>query len=343
MGSCERQRNEQRERVGPARNADKSNGITSINNGCPNSVKGNEELQMPTGSRVLQCENFGVQIAECCCSTHLDSPDRDVSEDSGCASNEAHTDCSADVQRQGKLEQRPVPHCNETSAQKTESDQSQHATPETLVTILHFNDVYQLSNLPRLMTAIRQEKSLRTNVIVTMGGDFLAPSLLSSLDNGAAMVRLFNLMGVDYVCFGTGARNHEADIPYEALTQRISEFHGVWLNSNMPGFEPALPSHAAHALTGEDGSVGARTVGFLGLLVGGEGFSTLYRIGAMGGYCEGIVPVLRAHEAASAALRSEAHVDAIVPMTHQNVAEDRLMAASGMCAATDKTNPDIHA
>ena len=54
---------------------------------------------------------------------------------------------------------------------------------------------------------------------VTMGGDFLAPSLLSAIDGGAGMVRVMNEIGVTHVCFG----NHEADVPSRMLLQRIAE------------------------------------------------------------------------------------------------------------------------
>ena len=61
-----------------------------------------------------------------------------------------------------------------------------------------------------------------------LSGDFLAPSLLSGLDHGAGMMDILNRIPVDYCCFG----NHESDVPYESLQQRVLEFRGeAWINS----------------------------------------------------------------------------------------------------------------
>jgi hypothetical protein len=40
------------------------------------------------------------------------------------------------------------------------------------------------------------------NTIVVLPGDFVAPSLLSSLDRGKGMIDMMNRVGVNYVCFG---------------------------------------------------------------------------------------------------------------------------------------------
>ena len=47
--------------------------------------------------------------------------------------------------------------------------------------IIHVNDVYELDMLPNLATAIKQE-SAGQHTIALLPGDFLAPSLLSSID-----------------------------------------------------------------------------------------------------------------------------------------------------------------
>jgi 2',3'-cyclic-nucleotide 2'-phosphodiesterase (5'-nucleotidase family) len=46
-------------------------------------------------------------------------------------------------------------------------------------------------------------RELRTaNTAVVLAGDFLAPSLLSSLDSGRGMVDVMNDVGIEFVCFG---------------------------------------------------------------------------------------------------------------------------------------------
>lgn len=52
--------------------------------------------------------------------------------------------------------------------------------------VICVNDVYEMDHMPRLKTAV---KELRTdNTVVILAGDFLAPSLLSSLDSGEAFL-----------------------------------------------------------------------------------------------------------------------------------------------------------
>lgn len=97
--------------------------------------------------------------------------------------------------------------------------------------IIHINDVYTLENLPRLKSFLNETPGL-----VTIGGDFLAPYLLSTLDHGAGMIELLNSLPTKYAILG----NHESDIPHAALLDRISEFQGKWLNSNFPIFDGTL-------------------------------------------------------------------------------------------------------
>ena len=60
--------------------------------------------------------------------------------------------------------------------------------------ILHINDVYKLDNFPSLKTLIDEQSCPSENddspdgLCVILGGDFLGPSLLSSIDAGASMV-----------------------------------------------------------------------------------------------------------------------------------------------------------
>lgn len=140
------------------------------------------------------------------------------------------------------------------------------------------------------------------------------------------MVDCLNRVGVNVVCFG----NHESDVPYEALGYRIDEFHGVWLNSNMPGFKPSLPEHHVQYLMGEDGTACTRKVGLIGLLIGGGHFAATYRDDALGGAAANIVPVLEAHEKVCEDLwNAHPDLDCIIPLTHQDQAEDEAMAATG--------------
>ena len=193
------------------------------------------------------------------------------------------------------------------------------------IKIFSVNDVYELDKLAMMKTCI---DTLRTdNTVVLLQGDFLAPSLLSSLDKGKGMVDTMNAIGVQYVCLG----NHESDVPYLSLKRRIEEFNGVWLNSNMPGWgkdpdanEPECPHHHVFNLEG------GRSLVMLGLNVGGGENASLYRDGALGGHAAGIVPVLDAVDDAVAIAKTECpDADAIVPLTHQDMPDDLALARKG--------------
>src|SRR5580704_9488489 len=93
--------------------------------------------------------------------------------------------------------------------------------------IVSMNDVYSLVNLPRMKTLVRhQSREAPADVmLVILAGDFLAPSLLSSLDGGRGMVECLNDIGITHVVLG----NHEDDVPTAALRERVRELQAVWL------------------------------------------------------------------------------------------------------------------
>eukprot|EP00928_Gymnodinium_smaydae_P090834 TRINITY_DN7454_c2_g2_i2.p1 TRINITY_DN7454_c2_g2~~TRINITY_DN7454_c2_g2_i2.p1 ORF type:complete len:718 (-),score=99.36 TRINITY_DN7454_c2_g2_i2:76-2229(-) len=192
--------------------------------------------------------------------------------------------------------------------------------------IIAINDVYELNQLSRVKTLVIDQKKTARNVVTTLAGDFVGPSLLSSLDAGHGMIRVLNSIPVDYVCFG----NHETDIPYTKLVQRISEFQGTWLNSNMPDFRPELAERAIKRLVGEDGTSNARLVAFLGFCIGGGKFGSTYRADAFGGAHKTMIPVVDASNELEPRLRDlYPDLDEIVPITHQDLQEDVVLAESG--------------
>eukprot|EP01036_Dinobryon_divergens_P036504 gene36504-47549_t len=154
--------------------------------------------------------------------------------------------------------------------------------------IVHFNDVYNLDmsyeEEPRggarkfasQVKAYRQELASRGfgRPLVLFSGDFVGPSLMSSLTQGAHLIAALNAIGTDYATFG----NHELDYGYNSLKSRLQgvdddlfdeevgfEEYEVseaqWLCSNMTEVATGLPMGGAkvrrHALvhweTGQDG------------------------------------------------------------------------------------------
>jgi 2',3'-cyclic-nucleotide 2'-phosphodiesterase (5'-nucleotidase family) len=68
--------------------------------------------------------------------------------------------------------------------------------------ILQINDVYELQNFPSFKTLVDEKSQGPDKTLVILAGDFLAPSLLSSLDKGRGMVDTMMACGITHVCFG---------------------------------------------------------------------------------------------------------------------------------------------
>lgn len=115
--------------------------------------------------------------------------------------------------------------------------------------ILSVNDVYRISGvdakayggIPRLRTVRKQLEERHPELIVFLAGDFLYPSLLSRVYEGAQMIDVLNLLDGDadgfddrfFVALG----NHEFDRGdlEEAwmLDARVDESQFRWINSNV--------------------------------------------------------------------------------------------------------------
>lgn len=181
------------------------------------------------------------------------------------------------------------------------------------------NDVYLLDHLPRLRSFVRHEATASPAelLLVTVAGDFVAPSLLSSLDRGVGMIDCLNAVPVTHVIFG----NHEDDVPFAALQDRVREFRGVWLNTNLRGFPVELPSHQCLTLGGE--GVRPVLVGLVGVV---SADPALYRPHPFAGLT--IAPAGESAVAEARRLRA-AGAGCVIALTHQAIDDDRALAAQG--------------
>jgi len=95
--------------------------------------------------------------------------------------------------------------------------------------IVSINDVYELHNLPKLQTFLSR-LSYKPSA-VTLAGDFLSPSTLSSVDGGRGMVATLRATGMTHVSLG----NHEQDLRLESLHDRLAKLSKSVhvINSNM--------------------------------------------------------------------------------------------------------------
>ncbi len=177
--------------------------------------------------------------------------------------------------------------------------------------IVAVNDVYTLENLPRLRTLVEHHRTTDPAdvFLVTLAGDFVGPSILSSLDAGRGMVDCMRMVGVTHAIFG----NHEDDVPTEALRKRINELGATWLSTNA-AFDPPLPR--SQVLT-----VGSVRVGLVGVVMTD---GATYHRPPFGG-----AVLTNANEAArteAARLMREEGCACVIPLTHQPVADDRELA-----------------
>lgn len=191
------------------------------------------------------------------------------------------------------------------------------ASPPLRLRIIAINDVYHLDHLPRFRSLVEHWRAVdpADALLVTMAGDFVAPSLLSSLDAGRGMIACLNACGVTHVSLG----NHEDDIPPTELRARMSELAGVWLNTNMPSF--GGQTKPFDVVTVRRGEASVR-VGLLGILMDEP---SAY-LGVPFEAATIIEPETMALAEAQR-LRAEEGCAVVIPLTHQSIEADRALAA----------------
>jgi 2',3'-cyclic-nucleotide 2'-phosphodiesterase (5'-nucleotidase family) len=180
--------------------------------------------------------------------------------------------------------------------------------------IVSINDVYALENLPRFATLVAHHRQAdpMTPLLVILAGDFLAPSLLSSIDAGRGMVDCLNACGVTHVVLG----NHEDDLPRGELWARLKELGAKCIATNVhPRSELGLlPRH--DVVQTPDGL----DVGIVGVVMTAP---TVYR-----GKPFGEADLLPANDTAieAAAALVAGGCAGVIAMTHQTEDEDRDLA-----------------
>lgn len=113
------------------------------------------------------------------------------------------------------------------------------------LTILHFNDDYQLTavdggkagGLDRLAAVVNEHRARDRHALLLFAGDLISPSVESSVFKGAQLIAGLNQLRVDAAVLG----NHEFDYGPEELVKRIAESRFPWLGANVfggPGGRP---------------------------------------------------------------------------------------------------------
>lgn len=110
------------------------------------------------------------------------------------------------------------------------------------IIILHINDVYEIAPLSngtvggmaRVATIYKQLKAENPATFFVHAGDFVNPSVIGTLAHegkrikGKQMIEVMNIAGIQYVTLG----NHEFDLDYPDLQQRIDESNFAWVCAN---------------------------------------------------------------------------------------------------------------
>ncbi len=105
------------------------------------------------------------------------------------------------------------------------------------ITIMHFNDDYQLGpvdqgkagGLDRLATAVNKVRQSDPEALLLFAGDLISPSVESTLFRGAQLIDGFNQLGVDIATLG----NHEFDYGPQELQKRLAESQFPWVITNV--------------------------------------------------------------------------------------------------------------
>lgn len=193
-----------------------------------------------------------------------------------------------------------------------------------IVTILHFNDVYEITpleagkagGLARLARFAAELKARHPGLLITLGGDYVSPSALGTARvngeklAGKQMVAVLNVVGVDWATFG----NHEFDIGEAALRARLIESKFRLVSSNVTDAAGSMfPNTVKQAVIPVKSAAGTVRVGLIGLTVDVNKQDWVR-----------YAPPVDAARAAVADLKGRC--DVIVALTHLTLAADQQLA-----------------
>jgi 5''-nucleotidase/2'',3''-cyclic phosphodiesterase and related esterases len=196
------------------------------------------------------------------------------------------------------------------------------------VTFLHVNDVYQFTpvdggkrgGLARLLTLKKQIQAENPNVIFTLGGDTVSPSVETRTYKGAQMIDAWNAVGIDYSVLG----NHEFDIKTSELLERIKESNFRWLGANVIDTRTNkifadLPPYVVREF-------GGVKIGIIGLLLPEtKETSSMEDALTIADYCETARKYVKE-------MREKEKVNAVIGLTHLFMEQDKRLAG---CAEFD--------
>ncbi len=187
------------------------------------------------------------------------------------------------------------------------------------VTLLQINDVYTTvpidgaGGLARVATLKQRLSAGGHPVLMLLAGDFLSPSVASSVFKGEQMVATLNAAGLDYATFG----NHEFDFGIDVLTQRMKESSFTWVVSNVLDAKTGAAVGKAVPYVVRD--VGGLKIGIIGLCITTSSIAPAWR-----GQFRFLDPAATAAKYLPMLKRDGANV--VVALTHLTFDQDRALA-----------------
>ena len=194
--------------------------------------------------------------------------------------------------------------------------------------ILQINDVYEIAplsggneaGLARVATVRNDLLAENEQTFTIMAGDFFSPSALGTAKKadgdrlaGQQMVDTLNRMGLDLATFG----NHEFDISESQFKDRLAESKFRWFSGNVFTAEGEqwenVPPYVIETVTSENGET--IDVGFVGTTVRSNPAP----------YVSYLDPIEEMQHSVDAI---KDKTDIIVAITHLNLPQDQLIAAS---------------
>lgn len=213
---------------------------------------------------------------------------------------------------------------------------SSSVADEIVLRLVSVNDVYNLLNLPKLATFVRTLGGERKDGVetsfddaipasaVTLNGDFLYPSSLSSIDKGRGHVAAIKASGVTHVCLG----NHEADLPLKDVKLRLGELtqrnRVTVVNSNVASL--GRYSKEMDVVSSVCGRIKVGLVGFL------SDESGMFRDGTFKGLQ---IDAIQCTYERMLQKADSMGVDSLVSLTHQSLGGDRKLAGFMLACQPD--------
>jgi 5'-nucleotidase / UDP-sugar diphosphatase len=198
------------------------------------------------------------------------------------------------------------------------------ARAQSTVTILHFNDVYEITpveggkagGLARVAAVRARLKREHPELLTVLAGDYVSPSALGTAKvngerlGGRQMVAVLNVMGLDWATLG----NHEFDIGEAAFRARMAESRFHVVSSNVTDARGApFPGIVTRAIVPVRARGRTVRLGLLGLTIDSNKQPWVR-------YADPIA------SAKAAVADLEGKCDAIVALTHLALATDQQLA-----------------